>query len=63
MEVTFNMILGSIVNLTLFFTVIILAAKKPMAKGLQDRSDKTAAILKTAETQLADITAKLAAQK
>jgi F0F1-type ATP synthase membrane subunit b/b' len=62
MEITLNMIIGSVVNLALFFTVLVLAAKKPMANALQNRSDAIANTLKTAEGQIADITAKIAAQ-
>lgn len=62
-HVTISMIIGSVVNLAIFFAVIVIAAKKPLAKGLQDRSDKVANLLKTAETQLSDITAKIAEQK
>jgi F0F1-type ATP synthase membrane subunit b/b' len=63
MEITMTMIIGSVVNLALFFTVLVLAAKKPMAAALQNRSDTVALTLKNAEAQLADITAKLASQK
>jgi F-type H+-transporting ATPase subunit b len=63
MEITLTMIIGSVVNLALFFTVLVVAAKKPMANALQNRSDTIAKTLKNAETQMAGIQAKLAEQK
>jgi F-type H+-transporting ATPase subunit b len=62
MEITLNMVIGSVLNLALFFTILYVAAKKPMANALQTKADSVASTLKSAETQIADITAKLAAQ-
>lgn len=62
MQPTLTMIIGSVVNLALFFIILFVAAKKPMANALQKRSDSIGDVLKQAEEQIADLTAKLARQ-
>ena len=63
MEITTNMIIASVVNLALFFLILFLAARKPVATGLAERATKTAELLQDAERRMAEMTAALDKQK
>lgn len=63
MQITTTMVVGSLVNLGLFGGLVWYLGKKPMTKSITDRTERTAALLKDAERQMAEMTAKLAEQK